>query len=75
MNFFKPFEKTTMQDVDKEKISIRLELGELRTICRALSLSDLPDARHLGVRIECFVKRETEKRMKSSLEKIFGKRW
>ena len=64
-----------MKDINKEKVTIRLEIGQLETIYKALSISNWPGAQDLGCQISCFVKRKKDELMKSSLEKILGRRW
>ena len=64
-----------MDDIDKTKVTIRLEIRQLETICRALSVSNWPGAKELADQITRFLKSRKDEAVLNGLERIFGKRW
>lgn len=64
-----------LNDMDKTKVTIRLEIRQLDTICRALSVSNWPGAKELADQLARFLKRRKDEETLNGLERIFGKRW
>lgn len=64
-----------MEDIDKRKVTIRLEVRQLETIQLALSVSNWPGAQDLANQIRIYLKRVKDEEAVKGLERIFGKRW
>ncbi len=64
-----------MEDIDKRKVTIRLEVRQLETIQLALSVSNWPGAQDLANQIRIYLKRVKDEEAVKGLERIFGKVW